>query len=93
MKKMFYKKGLTSGPLPFSLFRMSEMINFKFVVGNVESKNVSGLLYGGFAVPFTIAERLSANSETVVFPSITSFLGIHDSHIGFADEDDVDKSI
>ena len=50
-------------------------------------------MYGGFAVPFTIAERLSANSETVVFPSITSFLGTHDSHIGFAEEDDVADNI
>ena len=37
---------------------------------------MAGSLYGGFAFPWVTAERLSASSDSVSFPSSISVLGM-----------------
>jgi len=46
------------------------------VVGCVAWKNVSGVLYGGLAVPSAIVWRSRASSAWRYFPSIMSCLGM-----------------
>lgn len=61
--------------VPVRWLKVSVRSCFSVVVGCVAWKKVSGVLYGGLAVPFAIVWRSRASSAWRYLPSIMSCLG------------------